>query len=117
ANLTDVLRTLNAKFQDMDNYKLFHNQLKKPELTKLLQSITETASKKLLLDPFNAALPAHYPFKNIHLHDGSSLTLHEKLKEIIPGRFTKTAPAAIELHLTLDLVAGTANYIGLDPDK
>lgn len=39
------------------------------------------------------------------------------MKDTLPGRFTKTAPAAIELHLTLDLVAGTANYIGLDADK
>ncbi|MFC0178521.1 IS4 family transposase [Thorsellia kenyensis] len=33
------------------------------------------------------------------------------------GRFTKTAPAAIECHLTMDLVKGVANYIALDADK
>ncbi|SET63268.1 hypothetical protein SAMN02583745_02933, partial [Thorsellia anophelis DSM 18579] len=105
ANLTDILRVLNERYQELLNYKPYHNQIKKPEFTNLLQSLTEQATKELLIQPFQSSLPPEYPFKHIHLHDGSSLTLHEKLKDVYQGRFTKTAPAAIEMHLTLDLVA------------
>lgn len=116
-NLTDILRTLASQFQPMDNYKPFHNQLKKAELTHMMQHLTEEATRQWLLKPFQNTLPEKYPFRHIYLHDGSSLTLHRDLRDIFPGRFSKTAPAAIELHLTLDLVSGCANYLGIDADK
>ena len=83
----------------------------------MLYEVITDATKRWLLQPFQDALPETYPFKKIQLHDGSSLKLHPALAGIFPGRFTKTTPAAIELHLTLDLLAGTANYLAIDADK
>jgi hypothetical protein len=62
-------------------------------------------------------LPAHYPFKRIELHDGSSLKLHNKLASHYPGRFTATHPAAVEMHVTMDLLNGHINYLQIAPDK
>lgn len=117
ANLADIHRTLGALSGTMPNYKPFHNQMKKEALTQLLQNLVNKATESWLLQPFQQALPDKYPFKNIHLHDGSSLKLHPALAGVFQGRFTQTAPAAIELHLTMDLLAGTANYLAIDADK
>jgi len=62
-------------------------------------------------------LPAHYPFKRIELHDGSSLKLHNKLATHYPGRFTATQPASVEMHVTMDLLNGHINYLQIAPDK
>ena len=62
-------------------------------------------------------LPTHYPFKRIELHDGSSLKLHNKLASHYPGRFTATHPAAVEMHVTMDLLNGHINYLQIAPDK
>ena len=102
ANLADIHRCLGAISGTMPNYKPFHNQMKKKALATLLQKLVERATKEWLLAPFKAALPKKYPFKYIHLHDGSSLKIHPALTEKFPGRFTKTTPAAIELHMTMD---------------
>ena len=117
ANLADIHRCLGAISGTMPNYKPFHNQMKKKALATFLQKLVERATKAWLLAPFQAALPKKYPFKYIHLHDGSSLKIHPALTEKFPGRFTKTTPAAIELHMTMDLVAGCANYLAITPDK
>lgn len=117
ANLADIHRTFGALTGTMSNYKPFHNQLKKASLTRMFESLVNEATKHWLLQPFKETLPDKYPFKNMHLHDGSSLKLHPELAGVFPGRFTKTTPAAIELHLTMDLVAGTANYLAIDADK
>lgn len=116
ANLADIHRTLGSISNSLIYYKPFHNQLKKPQLTRLMQKLVEEAMTQWLIQPFQQELPKKYPFKHIHIHDGSSLTLHPDLWDVFPGRFP-TAPAAIELHMTLDLVSGTANYLGIDADK
>ena len=67
--------------------------------------------------PFKTVASATLPFERIHVHDGSTLKLHDGLKETFPGRFTKTAPAAVELHLTMDLLSGGVDYMAIDADK
>ena len=39
------------------------------------------------------------------------------LADTFPGRFTKLSPAAVELHVDLDLFSETANQIVLSPDS
>ena len=117
ANLADIHRTLGKLSGTMDNYKPFHKQLKKPALTEMMRRLVNQMTERWLLKPFQEALPEQYPFKRIYLHDGSSLKVHPALREIFPGRFSKVTPAAIEMHVTMDLLAGTANYLGIDADK
>jgi hypothetical protein len=116
-NLADIHKNLCLEDGKDIRYKPFHNKLRKPELTTLLQSLTEQAARNWLLEPLQQALPEEYPFKAIQAHDGSSLKLHVGLKEQFPGRFTKTHPAAMELHMTMDVMSGTYDYLGLAPDS
>ncbi|MFC0178522.1 hypothetical protein [Thorsellia kenyensis] len=80
ANLADILRKMHSE-QEASQYKPFHNQIKKAECTKFIQTMVEEATKVLFLAPFKQALPKETPFKNIFLHDDSSLTLNPRLTE------------------------------------
>ncbi len=117
ANLADVLRAYGCMTGAEMEYKPFHNQMKKAQLTQVLRDMDMQAAERWLLAPFQGALPKKYPFRYIHLHDGSSLKLKDKLAKTFPGRFTKTSPAAIELHMSMDLASGSMNYMEIAPDK
>ena len=43
-------------------------------------------------------------FEHVWLHDGSSQALYGALRDILPGRFKKISPAALEMHATVDLL-------------
>ena len=116
-NLADIHKNLCTEDGKDISYKPFHNKLRKPELTALLKTLTEQAAKDWLIEPFRQALPSEYPFKAIEAHDGSSLKLHIGLTRQFPGRFTKTHPAAMELHMTMDVMTGSYNYLGISPDS
>ncbi len=75
------------------------------------------AAEQWLLTPFQTAMPSKYPFRSVHIHDGSSLKLDDALAGVFPGRFTKTAPAAIELHMSMDLATGSMNYLDIAAGK
>ena len=55
-------------------------------------------------------------FDHITLHDGSSFALKSTLQEEFPGRFGTISPAAVELHVTMDLLSETPQSITLTPD-
>jgi hypothetical protein len=55
-------------------------------------------------------------FKDVLIQDGSSLAINDRLKKIFPGRFTKTSPAAIELHAYFSLRYGSFHGVTLAPD-
>jgi len=55
-------------------------------------------------------------FDDIHIQDGSSLAINDLLKKTFPGRFKKTAPAAIELHAYFSLRYGSFHGVDLAPD-
>ena len=116
-NLADIHKNVCIEEDKNICYKPFHNKLRKPELTTLLKTLTEQAAKEWLINPLQKALPKKYPFKKIEAHDGSSLKLHIGLTKQFPGRFTATTPAAMELHLTMDVMSGCYNYLGIAPDK
>jgi len=47
----------------------------------------------------------------------AQLWLTEHYKDIYPGRFSHTCPAAIELHVTLDLKKGCFERASITPDS
>jgi len=55
-------------------------------------------------------------FEHIELQDGTSFALKPSLSEYCPGRFTRVSPAAVELHVTLDLLTEQPSCIVLTPD-
>ncbi|WP_198264536.1 hypothetical protein [sulfur-oxidizing endosymbiont of Gigantopelta aegis] len=59
---------------------------------------------------FNKGSPFEI-FKKILLQDGSSFAVNPKLKDKLPGRFSHYNPAAVELHVALDLYSETPETI------
>ncbi len=55
-------------------------------------------------------------FSSIVLHDGTSFAIHTALSECYPGRFHTTNPAAIELHVSMDLLAESVEQVILTAD-
>lgn len=56
-------------------------------------------------------------FKDIPMHDGSPLAVKATLRHVLPGRFTKISPAAVELHVTMSGMENTPHSIELAPGK
>ncbi len=115
--LADILRAFNGLHGETVQYKPFHNQLAKkafPEFMmalcgRLMEKLSEEALRFKDKTPFSR-------FNHILLHDGSSFSLKPALHKIFPGRFNKISPAAVELHVSLDLFTETPQIITLTPD-
>ena len=117
SSIADVQRTFNALCEQPVQYKPFHNQLAKrqfPTFMRLLLSrlMNELAVQVLRFGP-------HSPFagfRYIRLQDGTSFALKDELAEHFPGRFTTISPAAVELHVNLDLLSETMHAVTLSAD-
>ncbi|MFT5636906.1 MAG: hypothetical protein ACI89T_002375, partial [Cognaticolwellia sp.] len=42
--------------------------------------------------------------------------MHDGLQKTYPVRFKKRFPAAIELHVTMDLLSGSSDYLSIGAD-
>lgn len=116
-SLTDMSREFNSLTGNSLAPKPFHNQLKKPELEKLLRKTAERALTKWIRRCYQFNPMYKKFFSRVLLHDGSTLSLHNGLKEEFPGRFTKTSPAAVELHVSMDLMTNSVAGIDIAADK
>jgi hypothetical protein len=56
-------------------------------------------------------------FKDIVIQDGSSFALKKKLRNVFPGRFTTTEPAAVEVHATYSGFSDEVCSVQIAPDK
>lgn len=117
-SIADLLREFNRLHGEQVQYKPFHNQLAKasfPEfMRKLCAMLMEKLSGEVLA--FEKGSP-FTRFNSLHLHDGSSFALKSTLQEEYPGRFTKVSPAAVELHVTMDLLSEMPHTISLAADS
>ncbi len=115
--IADIHRAFNALCNTDVQYKPFHNQLVKNKFPIYMSEVCallldELACSALRFDessPFAA-------FNQIILQDGTSFGVKSALKNAFPGRFTKTNPAAVELHVAMDLLTKQAQSIVLTPD-
>jgi hypothetical protein len=116
--IADLQRGFNALCASNVQYKPFHNQLAKRSFAtfmRLLLSrlLNDLACKVLRFDsgsPFAR-------FEQICLQDGTSFAVKRTLAEDFPGRFTTVSPAAVELHVNLELLSEGLNTIVLSPDS
>jgi len=115
--LADICREFNSLTGNTLDPKPFHNQLKKDALEKLLKTVTQTALSKWIRGYYQFKPEYQKFFRRVFLHDGSTLSLHDGLKETFPGRFTKTSPAAVELHVSMDLMTNSVAGIDIAADK
>ncbi len=101
----------------MWQYKPFHNQLAKPgfpQFTRLLLARLLTALACETLG-FGDSSP-FARFGSISIQDGTSFAVKPSLAELFPGRFTTVSPAAVELHVNLDILSETVNFVTRAPD-
>lgn len=115
--IADIQRAFNALCETEVCYKPFHNQLAKrqfPEFVRLLLSrlLNELACEVLRFEPDSPFAR----FEHIRIQDGTSFALKPTLAGVLPGRFTTVSPAAVELHVDLDLMSEMMNRIVLTPD-
>jgi hypothetical protein len=119
ANIADIHRKYQTLSDMPIEYKPFHNQIKKPQCTDFFRNCFENAMglwvlKSLKLTSLSTGDP--FPFTQIKLHDGCSFGIHSGLQDTYPGRFKKHTPAAIELHVTMDMLSGAIDYFALRKD-
>jgi len=115
--LSEILRCYNQLTGQNMQYKPFHNQLAKPELAELMLKVTNKVLNHWVNDVLKFTKKEFSRFERILIQDGSSIMLHHSLRDIYPGRFSNTCPAAIELHATLNLTQGCFERAGITPDS
>jgi hypothetical protein len=109
--IAGMLRAFNKDTGTHINYSAWYNRLSKDGFSEFMRE----AASYLINHMYTQHLQAEgllKKFDDIHIQDGSSLVINDRLKKIFPGRFTKTAPAAIELHVYFSLRFG--NFHGVD---
>jgi len=119
ANIADIHRKYQAISGMPINYKPFHNQIKKEQCADFFENIFKHVLqswvvKSLKLTTLSTGKP--FPFEKIVLHDGCSFAINSQLKEVFPGRFSTHSPAAVELHVTMDLLTSGIDYFALTAD-
>jgi hypothetical protein len=116
STVTDLHRYF-VKLTETDvQYKPFHNQLSKPEFSLLMKSLVDVALSEWQQQILGTQATLS-DFKRIVLQDGSSFAVHDSLKETFKGRFTKISPAAIEVHVSWDVLKGYPEEISVSPDS
>lgn len=114
--LADIHRMFNGLHGQEVRYKPFHNQLAKEtfaEFTRECACIALGSLTSRVLEPTREELRR---FKAILIQDGTSFAVHKGLVDTFPGRFTKISPAAVELHVRMELLNGTPEAVVLTPD-
>ena len=115
--LADIQRHFNALFGTTVAYKPFHNQLAKRQfadfMRELVSLIIERWTVRVLESRGGGAFSE---FRRILIQDGSSFAVHDALAEHYPGRFRARCPAAVELHVTMDLLQDRAAKVTLTAD-
>lgn len=116
--LADILRAFNAFTGKAVRYKPFHNQISKPLFPVFVRAILEELLAKLTA-PVLESIPKKMlaPFREVLIHDGTSFALKDTLSKKWPGRFTKVSPAAVELHVTMNVFTDNPVAIVLAPDR
>lgn len=115
--IADVQRAFNALCEADVQYKPFHNQLSKPQFPILMREVSCRVLDELACDVLQFAPDSPFAqFKHITIQDGTSYAIKPSLKGVWPGRFTATNPAAVELHVSLDLLTEMVNFATLTPD-
>lgn len=115
--IADIVRSFNGLHGESVQYKPFHKQLSKEAFAEFMRALcarlmTKFGEEVLRFEPESP----FSRFSHILLHDGSSFALKAGLNTVYPGRFSEVSPAAVELHVTLDLLSESPRAVTLTPD-
>lgn len=116
-SLADLQRSYNFMANEDVAYKPFHNQLSKKTFASFMRHAAEHVMGMLIKKSLNAPLKGAFSeFKRIVIQDGTSFAVNDQLAPIYPGRFHAISPAAVELHVTYDLLNEKLESITLTED-
>jgi hypothetical protein len=97
--------------------KAFSKQVAKPHFAAFARTMTARLIRDMTLQVLGFAKGhACAEFHHILLQDGSSCPIHDGLREVFPGRFKAVKPAAVELHITMDVLGAAPTTVVLTPD-
>jgi hypothetical protein len=117
-SIADLLREFNRLHGEDVQYKPFHNQLAKASFPELMRRLCSVLLNKLAGEVLAFDKDSPFArFQHVYLHDGSSFALKPTLQAEYPGRFTKISPAAVELHVTMNLLSEMPVSIALAADS
>ena len=115
--LADIQRGFNALFGGRLAYKPFHNQLSKRGFAEFMRACVVRLVGKLVLTVLKVKEGHGFSeFRRIVIQDGSSFAIKDSLRDVFPGRFKRVSPAAVELHVSMDLLSEALEHITLTPD-
>jgi hypothetical protein len=116
--IADVHRGFNALCERKVQYKPFHNQLVKEGFPIFTRNLCEQLMGQLTVEVLRFTPKSPFAkFSHLLVHDGTSFGIKSALKKVYPGRFTKTSPAAVELHVSMDLLSEGLDLVTLTPDS
>lgn len=116
-SLADIQRCFNALFATTVAYKPFHNQLAKWRFGDFMRELVSMILEQWVVRVLSAGnRSAFSEFARIVIQDGSSFSVKDALREHYPGRFKGKGPAAVELHVTMDLLDESVCSVVLTPD-
>jgi hypothetical protein len=116
--IADIVRAFNALTGAQVRYKPFHNQLAKRQFPTFMRLLVARLLEQLACEALRFDVDSPFArFERVHIQDGTSFAVKSPLRSVFPGRFTKVSPAAVELHVDMDLFSETANTITLTPDS
>lgn len=116
-SLADLLREFNHQNEVTVAYKAFYNRLARVGFANFMRQMFARLVERLwvqTLAPDGQAATAR--FEDIVIQDGSSFAVKDKLREVFPGRFTTTDPAAIEIHATYSGFSDEVSTVEIAPD-
>jgi hypothetical protein len=117
-SIADIHRAFNALCARQVRYKPFHNQLSKPGFPMFMRLMLSRLLNELACEVLRFSPDSPYArFEHIRIQDGTSFALKPALTDTFPGRFTTISPAAVELHVDLDLLSEGPNRVALSADS
>ena len=115
--IADLHGGFNALAGTTVQYKPFHNQLAKPAFATLMRTVLGRAVEELAVEALRFSPESPFAqFGHICIQDGTSFAVKPALADRYPGRFTAISPAAVELHVDLNLLEERVNRVVMTPD-
>ena len=115
--LADLHRDFNALFGTSVAYKPFHNQLAKRQFADFMRELASKLIERWTVRVLTAQPGGAFSeFGRIVIQDGSSFAVNDALAKHYRGRFHTRSPAAVELHVTMDLFQDCASKVTLTAD-
>lgn len=115
--IAGMLRTFSKDTGISLNYSAWYNRLSKDEFSVFMKEAATHFVNHVYTQHLDIKGQLLDQFRDIYIQDGSSFGINDLLAEYYPGRFTHTAPAAVELHVFHSLRYACPQTINLAPDS